>query len=458
MTKIGTRQLNIYIEEYPTDKKLQKDKEISLAVLAARPLYAEFTDVTLKKDRDIILTAVKADGRALMYFPDEVRGNEEYALAAVSDFCRSYAYVTGEAKKSREVALAVAKSGGDAIELLPEEFKGDKEVCLTAVSRNPKTLVYFTEELKSDKDVALAVVAADRTAVKLLSDEAFSHTEVVNAVLKTVGGAASPNTLSNDTPLGLFYAIEERGIKVNLATQNVSPATLEREKLAVVIKVSGGTLPRKNEIFKKYLEADDREIISAMINAKMCPPSMIAEGIEVASKGRRIRVLPVLLQAKAGVKKTFDYYETEAGERTKVIKSLKRGSLQGVKRFFDDYEKYKDDRELVYLAVKTDGRILPDLKSSKFFGEEELTDEAIANYIVKNSEEPLLKRLEGFELTKAQAHAACRRDGRNYFYLPEKYRLDKDVAAEAVKTDKTVYSVLPDEMKDDPKIKWNYRL
>ena len=184
---------------------------------------------------------------------------------------------------------------------------------------------------------------------------------------------------------------------------------------------------------------------------------MISEGIEAASAGRKIRVLPVLLQARAGNKRAYDYYDTEAGERTTVVKSLKRGSLLGVKRFFDEYERYKDDREIVYLAVKADGRILPDLKTSKFYGEEALTDASLENYIVKNSEEPLLKRLSDVELTREQAITACRRDGRNYYYLPQKYRLDTAIAAEAVRTEKSVYDALPDEMKEDKKIQWNYR-
>ena len=50
-----------------------------------------------------------------------------------------------------------------------------------------------------------------------------------------------------------------------------------------------------------------------------------------------------------------------------------------------------------------------------------MTD-CLKTYVVKNSDEPLLKMLKGIDLDFEQCRIACRRDGRNYFYLPEQFR------------------------------------
>lgn len=453
MAEFGTRQLNGFIAEYPTSEKLRNDKDITVAVLRKMPLYAEYVGEELKKDADVALAAVRSDGRALRFFDASIRSDKTVAVAAVENFYKSYAFVSGKARTSAEVLIAVAKSGGDAIELLPKEALDSVKLCLIAIERNPKAVKYFSERVRGTERVAKAALSKDRTTVSLLGQDAFSSDEVFSLAVRMSAGDIAPRVLGNDTPVGIFYAMEARGMTFNLASQNVNLFTLDREKLKVVLKCARGAIPRKNELFRKYIELDDKEIISMMIDSGACSPSMLADGAAYASKNRKIRVLPVLLNASHNNRKRTPVN----AERISLIKSLKRGSALGVERFLEHKEEYAEDKEIVFLAVIADGRILPRLKDSKYYGCEELTDLCLENYVVKNSDDPILKNLSDVKLTKKQARLACTKDGRNYFWLPEEYKTEREVVAAAVRTEKEIYDTLSEELKSDPEVYGMYR-
>ena len=63
-----------------------------------------------------------------------------------------------ELKKDKEVVLAAVRQDGDALKYASKELQKDKEVVLAAVWQHCRALNYASEELKSDKDVLLAAV------------------------------------------------------------------------------------------------------------------------------------------------------------------------------------------------------------------------------------------------------------------------------------------------------------
>ena len=48
---------------------------------------------------------------------------------------------------------------GKALQWASEEMKGDRELCMAAVTQDGKTLQWASEEMKGDRDVCMAAVA-----------------------------------------------------------------------------------------------------------------------------------------------------------------------------------------------------------------------------------------------------------------------------------------------------------
>ena len=114
-----------------------------------------------------------------------------------------------------------------------------------------------------------------------------------------------------------------------------------------------------------------------------------------------------------------------------LVRNLKRKSPMAAAKLIDGIDDYAHDEEAIKLAASVDGGVIRLLYRTDFAGDKNLVTDCLKTYVVKNSDEPLLKNLKGIDLDFEQCRIACRRDGRNYFYLPEQYRgseLLKEVA------------------------------
>jgi len=80
-------------------------------------------------------------------------------LAAVCENGCVLSFVESEElKKDKEVVLAAVRQDGDALKYASKELQKDKEVVLAAVWQHCRAPNDALEELKSDKDVLLAAV------------------------------------------------------------------------------------------------------------------------------------------------------------------------------------------------------------------------------------------------------------------------------------------------------------
>ena len=84
-------------------------------------------------NKEVVLTAVKKDGKALEYASDKLKDDKEVVLTAVTQ-------------------------GGWALQFASKNLKNDKEVVLTAVKDNAFALTDASERLKDDKEVVLTAV------------------------------------------------------------------------------------------------------------------------------------------------------------------------------------------------------------------------------------------------------------------------------------------------------------
>ena len=158
--------------------------------------------------------------------------------------------------------------------------------------------------------------------------------------------------------------------------------------------------------------------------------------------------MPILLKAThgAGAK------EVDATtERIYLLRSLRRKSPTAIARFKENLSKYINDEELVTSVAVADGSILKNLVGTDYLKKEDFVTACLKSYVVKLSDGALLNGIK-IDLTEEQALLACKRDGRNYYYLDEKFKQIKKIAAAAVSSSEEVYDILSEELKQDADI------
>ena len=74
---------------------------------------------------------------------------------------------TEELKGDREIVMAAVSQFGPALKYATEELKGDHEIVMAAVSKQGMALEYATEELKGDRDIVLAAVSNNGLALRI---------------------------------------------------------------------------------------------------------------------------------------------------------------------------------------------------------------------------------------------------------------------------------------------------
>ena len=98
----------------------------------------EYASANLKGDRDVVIEAVKQDGRALKYASAELRGNIE----------KSDLDYENKMQKSKEVVLEAVKQNGRALVYASPELKADREIVLEAVKQHGEALKYASPALR----------------------------------------------------------------------------------------------------------------------------------------------------------------------------------------------------------------------------------------------------------------------------------------------------------------------
>ncbi len=292
---LTSKYINSIVDEYSSNPKYICDKEITLIAVEKSPSLLNYACKELKDDEEVVLTAISGGGSALQFASKRLRGEKAVVLKAMSDFLGAYAFALSPAREDGEVVEAVAKSGGDIIELIPEEKKDDISLALLAIKRNPKAVRFFSKRVRSDETVVKEVLKADRTAIKYLPDEVFLNKRIYEAAKTAYRLTTNANALSNDVPLGFLAAMRNFKEKINLASQNFDLFNIERDKLLIILDIFSGVIVRRGELFRKYVDADDREVVGRFLELKLITPAAAKGEVTYAVKNSKRRVLPMLI-------------------------------------------------------------------------------------------------------------------------------------------------------------------
>ena len=412
------RQINILVNDYKTNEEYQGDREITLLVLERDPMLLRYACDTLKDDDEVAKLAIGKNGQTLGFLSERLRMDVDMVKVSVYNHAQSYVHALSPARDDMSIIEQVAKSGlVDIIKSFSEDILDKPNIALMAIDRNPEAIQCFSEKVRATKEVVLAAIRKDRTTVRYISDNAFKCDEVLSLVVRNNHGTIATGVLNNNTPLALYQALYEKGIPIIVASQNINLLTIDRDKLLCILKVSTSIAQRKNDLFQKYIDEDDREIVSELLRLRVITPAKAYGVIEYASKNNKTKVLPVLLAySRKGTRKKLNMTE-----RDFLIKSLKRHSLSTYTKTVEKIEQYMEDDEIILYLCEINGVVIRKLIGTKYFNERKYVDACVDSYIVKNSDPAFLDGMDDLDITVKNAVRLCDKDERNYEFLSEEF-------------------------------------
>ncbi|KAG2382351.1 hypothetical protein C9374_005553 [Naegleria lovaniensis] len=129
--EIALLALNNTKSAWNLDESLLNDKDIAMHYLKLGHWFMRIKSPSLRKDKDIILQAVK------------------YSSPKV------YLELDNDMKRDHEICMQVVKDLGCLLSEMPYEIQNDFEIVFQAVTTNPFALKYASKELRANRNVVL---------------------------------------------------------------------------------------------------------------------------------------------------------------------------------------------------------------------------------------------------------------------------------------------------------------
>lgn len=160
----------------------------------------QFSPVSIRSDKELMLQAIKTDSVAFEFCTDELQHDLDIVLAAVptslylvpetyqvehpdivrvaiektdsSDLWMTYDDICDTLWSTREIAKAWLAKGGDWLnDNFPEEYENDEELLLTVAECNWSEFEFASDALKNDKKFMLRAVGIDGRIIREASED-----------------------------------------------------------------------------------------------------------------------------------------------------------------------------------------------------------------------------------------------------------------------------------------------
>jgi len=170
---------------YATDE-LRGDIEVVMTAVSQNGKALQYAAKNLQGDEDLVLAAVRQNGMALFYAAMTLRGDKEVVMAAVEQDGEALYYAAKDLRGEIEVVLAAVRQNGWALRYAEKHLRRNKEVVMAAVQQHGVVLKFAAGDLQGDGDIAIAAVGQDADALKYVKRPAFKHTNFLCKAAKTM--------------------------------------------------------------------------------------------------------------------------------------------------------------------------------------------------------------------------------------------------------------------------------
>jgi hypothetical protein len=218
------------------DVTIKRNKDVVLAAIRQNVEALDYADDNLKHDRDFVLAAVGQNAKALYYADESLKKDKNFVLAAVRKNGRALCYANQIYRQDMDVVLAAIRQNGK-----------DREVVWAAVCQNGYALYYADESLKGDWNIVLAAVRQNGYALQY-ADESLKRSK---HFLQTI---ISQNRKDSNIAL---VAVQQNAMALEYIDSNLKQY---RQVVLAAVRQNGYALQFADESLKQ-----DREIVLAAI-------------------------------------------------------------------------------------------------------------------------------------------------------------------------------------------------
>jgi len=123
-----------------------------------RPDLLRDAPLDIRASRDVVMAAVKRDGKALEYASPELQADPDVVFAAQEQNGFAFSYAAPELRSSRLFVMQIVTRNGCTLAHASNDLKADPGVVEAAVVQNEYALQYAPRHLREDKHFLLPIV------------------------------------------------------------------------------------------------------------------------------------------------------------------------------------------------------------------------------------------------------------------------------------------------------------
>lgn len=214
------------LEHMDAFSSYRDDMDVALAVIKeCKDHDLLFADKTLLNHKDFVTELCRLDGKYFNSLPDHFKKDKEIILIALRNFGYTYHLIPNEMKYDKDIALTMVLHYGPWLQDVVTPLRDDKDVVLAAVKNNGFSIRYASHRLQEDFDVAISAVKNNPDVFEYLEPIHQGNKRIFLATLESGGYA---ERLVSYTSEDLFQFLSKTPVE-NYITKLKS--SIEREKL-----------------------------------------------------------------------------------------------------------------------------------------------------------------------------------------------------------------------------------
>lgn len=136
--------------------------------VSRQPLELRSAPQHIRGDRDIVLAAVKRDGRALEFACQALQCDSEVVTAAVEQHSAAFAFAAPDLKENFAFVMQVVRTSGCALANAGAPLLADTKIVTAAVLENEYSITYAAKHLREDKTFLLPLVKKNPNLLRLI--------------------------------------------------------------------------------------------------------------------------------------------------------------------------------------------------------------------------------------------------------------------------------------------------
>ena len=142
---------------YYSTPELHKNRDLMLAAVRINGKHLMFATPKHKADREIVLAAIRQDGVVLEWAAPELRADRTVVMVAVQTCSYdSLKFASPELQADRDVVMAAVRHKGSALKYASPELQADRDIVMAAVQEWGRAILYAAPSLQADRDIVMA--------------------------------------------------------------------------------------------------------------------------------------------------------------------------------------------------------------------------------------------------------------------------------------------------------------